>query len=186
MTDLKTKLTKKQEIFCIEHVKGGNASAAYRLAYNTENMTNESIKVKASELLKNGNVTVTIDVLKKRAKKIILDKFDYDIKKLFKKLISWLEADITQTINVSPEELKNLPKDIRQLIVNYKHTKLKLDNGAKETIELKFVSKEKAAEMMAKHLGFYSANNSQKDEVIIVNEGVSGYTIYDPTKELRE
>ena len=77
---------------------------------------------------------------------------------------------ITETINISPTELKNLPKNVRQLITNFKHTKF--EGSAKETIELKFVSKEKAAEMMAKHLGFYSNDNEQKKDSINIIEWV--------------
>ena len=75
---------------------------------------------------------------------------------------------ITETINISPTELKNLPKNVRQLITNFKHTKF--EGSAKETIELKFVSKEKASEMLAKHLGFYSNDNEQKRDSISIIE----------------
>ena len=48
----KKKLTLKQEKFCQEYVKnGGNASAAYRSAYNASKMKDETVWVKASMLL---------------------------------------------------------------------------------------------------------------------------------------
>lgn len=58
-------LTIKQEKFCMVYVETGNASEAYRQAYNAENMTQEVIAVKACELMKNGNVSVMIENLKK-------------------------------------------------------------------------------------------------------------------------
>lgn len=58
-------LTIKQERFCMVYVETGNASEAYRQAYNAENMTQEVIAVKACELMKNGNVSVMIENLKK-------------------------------------------------------------------------------------------------------------------------
>jgi phage terminase small subunit len=53
-------LTQKQENFCLEYIEAGNASEAYRRAYNAENMKPESIHVKACELIKGGNVSVRI------------------------------------------------------------------------------------------------------------------------------
>jgi hypothetical protein len=60
-------LTQKQEAFCLAYIETGNASEAYRRAYNAAKMKNESIRVKASELLANGNVTVRIAELRKAA-----------------------------------------------------------------------------------------------------------------------
>ena len=57
-------LTIKQEKFCMVYVETGNASEAYRQAYNAENMTQEVIAVKACELMKNGNVSVKVKELK--------------------------------------------------------------------------------------------------------------------------
>lgn len=62
------KLTPKQETFCQEYIKCGNASEAYRKAYNTENMKPESINRKASELLDNVKVTARIQELDKEKK----------------------------------------------------------------------------------------------------------------------
>lgn len=57
------KLTPKQEKFCQTYIETGNASEAYRQAYNTENMKPETVSVKASELLKNGKITVRVEAL---------------------------------------------------------------------------------------------------------------------------
>ena len=64
-------LTVKQEKFCAEYLKDGNASRAYREAYDAGNMSPATIKVKACELLKKDNVAVTVDAARKRlAKKL--------------------------------------------------------------------------------------------------------------------
>lgn len=57
------KLTPKQETFCQEFIKCGNASEAYRKVYNCANMKPETINVKACELLKNGNIKVRVKEL---------------------------------------------------------------------------------------------------------------------------
>ena len=59
-------LTAKQEAFCQAYVKGdskGNASAAYRAAYDTDKMKPASIRAEACRLLDNLNVTQRIDQL---------------------------------------------------------------------------------------------------------------------------
>lgn len=56
-------LTPKQEAFAQAYVETGNASEAYRRAYDAENMAPQTIKVKACELLAKGNVAVTVAAL---------------------------------------------------------------------------------------------------------------------------
>jgi phage terminase small subunit len=53
-------LTPKQEAFALAYVETGNASEAYRQAYDAENSSPETIKVEASRLLDNPNVALTI------------------------------------------------------------------------------------------------------------------------------
>ncbi|ATF73983.1 terminase small subunit [Pasteurella multocida] len=58
-------LTPKQEKFCQLYIELGNASEAYRQAYDCSKMSDESIKVNASKLLNdNTNITLTIDRLR--------------------------------------------------------------------------------------------------------------------------
>jgi len=56
-------LTQKQENFCMAYIETGNASEAYRQTYNASKMKAESIHVKASELLADGNVSVRVKQL---------------------------------------------------------------------------------------------------------------------------
>ena len=60
-------LTPKQEAFALAYVETGNASEAYRRAYNAGNMKTEVIANKASALLKKGDVRVRIDALQAKA-----------------------------------------------------------------------------------------------------------------------
>ena len=60
-----TKLTPKQEQFCLDYLETGNATEAYRRSYSTGNMKPEVINVKASELLSNGKVSVRLAELRK-------------------------------------------------------------------------------------------------------------------------
>lgn len=62
-------LTPKQEAFALKYVECGNASEAYRHAYNAENMKDEVIHVKASELLSHGKVSVRVKALRAELQK---------------------------------------------------------------------------------------------------------------------
>lgn len=62
-------VTEQQEKFCRVFVETGNASEAYRQAYNAKNMTQNSIAVKASELLSKVNVTVRVGQMRETHQK---------------------------------------------------------------------------------------------------------------------
>ena len=65
MTD---KLTPKQEAFAMVYVETGNASEAYRTAYDVDNNTsNNSISVEASKLKNNPKITLRIEELQELA-----------------------------------------------------------------------------------------------------------------------
>ncbi|MDW0451976.1 terminase small subunit [Mannheimia haemolytica] len=59
-----TELTPKQEAFCFAYIETGNASEAYRQAYETEDMKSETVHRKAKELMDNGKITARIEELK--------------------------------------------------------------------------------------------------------------------------
>lgn len=64
----KIKLTPKQEKFCQVYIETGNASEAYRQAYNASRTKPEVVAVKASQMLANGKVAVGIDALRAELK----------------------------------------------------------------------------------------------------------------------
>ena len=81
-------------------------------------------------------------------------------KAILLELEQWIYSDITETISLTPKEVKELPVEIRRLINKFKHTKKGFTDTEgnfheEEVIELQFVSKERAMEILHKHLGFY-------------------------------
>lgn len=78
-------LTLKQENFCLAYIETGNASEAYRKAYNAEKMKPETVTVKASELMANGNIAVRIKDLRApvvEKAQITLEQHLNDLKRL--------------------------------------------------------------------------------------------------------
>ena len=66
------KLTPKQELFVQGIISGLSQRQAYRQAYKAEKMSDETVDSKASELLKNGKVTVRYRELLKRFSNMVL------------------------------------------------------------------------------------------------------------------
>ena len=58
MTELK--LTPKQEQFCQLYIELGNASEAYRQAYDADSMNENTVNRKAKEALDNGKITARL------------------------------------------------------------------------------------------------------------------------------
>lgn len=62
--DKKNQLTPKQEKFCLVYLETGNASEAYRRAYDAGGMSDTSINRKAKELLDNGKISARLSELR--------------------------------------------------------------------------------------------------------------------------
>ncbi len=65
-------MTPKQEAFCLAYVETGNASEAYRRAYDAARMKPGTVNRKAKELLDNGKITARIDELRSELVKLNL------------------------------------------------------------------------------------------------------------------
>ncbi len=156
-------LTPKQKRFCEEYIVDLNATqAAIRAGYSSK-----AAEQQASRLLSNVKVQDYIKHIKKqRAEELKITQLD-----ILKELYNWAFSDITQTIGLSSEGVKSLPDDVKRLITKYKKTKRVIgDEMIEEVVELQFVSKEKAMEMIARHIGFYEKDNEQKQSQINLNQ----------------
>lgn len=101
-------------------------------------------------------------MLSRSSHKSLLDEYE-----------NWMYSDITQTISLTPDQLKTLPPEVRRLITKFKRTTRTIGDFVEEdVIELQFVSKEKAADMLNRHIGFYEKDNKQKENVVnVINLG---------------
>jgi phage terminase small subunit len=91
---------------------------------------------------------------------------------ILRELVNWVQSDITETMCLTPEQIKELPIELKRLINKFDHSINKFYNqkgdliSTTETVKLGFVSKERAIEMINKHVGFYEVDNQQKAAVI--------------------
>ena len=93
---------------------------------------------------------------------------------VLKELINFAYSDITDYLDLSLKELKELPPDVRRCIAQVQHKKKNYVNRAgdyvnEETYTIKLVDKVKAIDMINKHLGFYSEDNKQKKPTVNLN-----------------
>jgi phage terminase small subunit len=58
------RLTQKQDVFCLAYVETGNASEAYRRAFNAEKMKPESVNTNASQLLARTHIILRVAEIK--------------------------------------------------------------------------------------------------------------------------
>ncbi|CAL2077636.1 conserved protein of unknown function [Tenacibaculum sp. 190524A02b] len=141
---------------------GFNGAQAYKKFYPNNSRADDSF----SKIQSLPEVELYIKAKNKKAQK----ELDVTHQEVLKELHNWAYSDITQTISLTPSGVEALPEEIRRLITKYKKTTKKIgEDITEEVIELHFVSKEKAMEMIAKHIGFYEKDNSQKknDNVVM-------------------
>lgn len=140
-----------------------NGAEAYR-AFYPNIKKDETATVNFSRIQRIPEIKTYIAEKHEEASKLV----EMDHEGILQELKGWLELDITETFGMSKEELKLLPAAVRRLITGCKEiTKKKYNKEGKlvfevTTYEPKFVSKEKAIDMIAKHIGFFAVDNSQK------------------------
>lgn len=149
-------VTEKQEVFCYEYCVDYNGKRAYMVAY--PRVKESTARVNASRLLTKANIQARIEELKTN----LAETAGISALKILKALEDFAFSDITETFDVTPEELKKMPEKVRRLITGYKLTTRSFINSdnrtvKEEVLELKFADKLKAFEMMNKMLGHNSA-----------------------------
>lgn len=163
------KLTDKTfEKYCLVvdeyYCNGFNGGKAYQVFYPKAKDLTASVEM--NRILKIPKVAIYVNEKHNEAKV----KLDTSNTKVLNELRNWAYSDITETISLTPQEVKELPIEIRRLITKYKHTTRSGEDWKEEVIELSFVSKEKAMEMIHKHIGFYEADNNQQKSTITMFE----------------
>ena len=154
------KLTIKQEKFCNKYLECGNASEAYRFAYDCSRMTDNVISVKASQLLSNGKVTVRVKQLQAQlAEKELITKEELirlNVSIINADVLDFVDADmvdmkteygVRQVPSISFQDLKSLPPEKRRLIQS-----IKIDRSGSPVVEL--MDKSKAIETINRMLGY--------------------------------
>lgn len=169
------KLTLKQEAFCLRYIETGNATEAYRLAYDAKGMKPASVSRKAFELLENVKITAYLAELKARQLKrhdVTVDRVlqEYarlaflDIRKAFDpegnlRPIHELDDDTAAAIAGLEVEHIRKPLEANEELEGQPHGGALKRNRGTETIghlaKIKLSDKRAALDSLARHLGMF-------------------------------
>lgn len=135
-------LTTKMEMFCQEVVKQPTYSAAYRIAYDSKNMTDKSINEEASKLMSDPNISQRVKELKKG----VAEKAIYSIEKSIKRDLSLIERyeaalDVLENIDAPAKDIEVAERTIKYI-------------GA--------TGYSQAQDRISKQSGYFEKNNKQK------------------------
>ncbi len=149
------KLTIKQENFCLAYVdpKGanGNASEAYRCAFNTSRMKPATINRKATELMQNGMITARIAQLRIN----VIQRAEIDASYVLRRLVEIDEMDVADILNAdcSLLPISEWPKVWRQYLSGMDILEIgSSDNPIGVLKKIKWPDKLKNLELLGKHL----------------------------------
>ena len=109
------KLTIKQETFCQLYVETGNASEAYRGAYNAQRMKNETVWRSASELMDNPKVSARIEQLKEEHRKrhqVTVDSLMFELQEAFDLAKDLVQPNVMIQATMSKAKLAGLDKQV--------------------------------------------------------------------------
>lgn len=135
-------MTNKQEIFCKEVIKQNNYSDAYRVAYDTSNMTDKSVNELASTLMKNVKVASRVSELKNK----IENKELYTIEKSIKRDLSLIKRYEAALDVLENKESKSDDIDAAERMIKF------IGVGGYNS----------AQDRLSKQHGFYFEHNKQK------------------------
>jgi hypothetical protein len=149
-------LTIKEIRFCAEYlVNGLNATKAYLSIYFDNNMEKYGIAaVKATNLLKNGNIKAVVNKVNNEWLKDKREEFERRIINRLEKKAFYDPADfITKTGLPAFDDLKDLPSDLRHCITGV--TTKFIGRSSKPSLEVSLTDQYKALEMLAKYITLF-------------------------------
>ncbi|MEI7502743.1 MAG: terminase small subunit [Paludibacter sp.] len=141
------KLTIKQENFCNYYIESGNASDAYRRAYDCEKSTEKSINELSSALLNNIKVASRVNELKLN----LQEKSDITKDRILNELRAIVFADIRDYVTFDGNSVKFKAFD---QLTNEQAKAIESIKQTKDGVELKLHGKNWSIEKVCKMLGF--------------------------------
>src|SRR5688500_11672184 len=171
-------LSVKREAFLQAFIKCGNASEAYRTAFNAKNMKAETIHRKAAELMKDGKVTARLAELQAALQKrheVTVDRVVQEYAKLaFSNMLDYVTIDKDGGAFV---DLSALTRDqaaaIQEVIVDHLPARPVDGEGGDEERKVpvlktrfKLADKRGALDSLPKHLGVFEKDNQQQGDAM--------------------
>lgn len=161
-------LTKKQEAFALAYIKSGNASAAYRDAYDAKGMKPNTINVKASQLLANGKVRDRIAELRAPALKAVGLSVERTLLEV--RRVSEVDPRRFYREDGTMKAPGEWDDDMAAAVSSVEAIPVALAKGKiGYTYKVKFWDKNAGLEKSMKHLGLFERDNAQSRESLTLN-----------------
>jgi phage terminase small subunit len=170
-------LTPKQEAFCLAYVETGNASEAYRRAYDVSRMKDGVIRVKACEVMAHELVEARIAQLRERAMQrhdVTVDRIVQELAKLaFANMLDYIQIQSDGTAYVDFSKLSRQQAAAIGEIVTEEYTEGRGEDArAVKRVKFKLLDKRGALVDLGKHLGMFTEKHEHtgKDGAPLVPE----------------
>lgn len=156
-------LTPKQERFCHEYLKTGNASEAYRISYNAKKMKPESVNRKAKELLDNGKIASRVAALAR----VTAANAGLTIEKTLREVARIMYSDPRRLFDAEGRLLpiSALPAEVAATVASFEVVTRRVPGSdpveVEYTSKIKFWDKNSAIDKAMKHLGLFEKDNKQ-------------------------
>jgi len=159
-------LTLKQENFCLAYIETGNASEAYRRAFNTERMKPETVNRNAKAMIDDSKIATRLVALKKP----VIEKTQLTLERVLLENMNVAFFDI-RTILDNDGAIKPIsewPPEAGAAISSIEVLE-QYEGSGKDRVfvgylkKVKLVEKGGALDRLMKHLGAYEKDNKQKE-----------------------
>ena len=163
------RLTKKQTEFAIALVETGNASEAYRRAYNTSRMKPSSVRYMARDLLNKAQVMALVNELRHEEEERLKRKYKVKNDRAFEQYIRLAFSDIRRlfTENGNLKAVDELDDDIAAAIASIEVVTNVIGRGQEKRVEyvhkIKLLDKRQPLQDIAKMLGMFENDNKQRN-----------------------
>jgi len=164
-------LTLKQENFCLAYIETGNASDAYKSAFNTERMKPETVNNNAYMLLKRSEIAARLEELKKP----VIEKTQLTLERVLLENMNVAFFDIRTILDddgaVKP--ISEWPPEAGAAISSIEVLE-QYEGSGKDRVfvgylkKVKLVEKGAALDRLMKHLGAYEKDNKQKTNPMLM------------------
>lgn len=170
-------LTPKQEAFCLAYVETGNASEAYRRAYDASRMKDGTIRVKACEVMAHELVEARIAELRQRA----MDRHDVTVDRIVQELAKLAFANMLDYIQIQSDgtayvDFSKLSREqaaaIGEIVTEEYSEGRGEDARPVKRVKFKLLDKRGALVDLGKHLGMFTDKHEHtgKDGAPLVPE----------------
>jgi phage terminase small subunit len=175
MTDEKDggRLTPKQDAFARAYVVTGDASAAYRSAYDAENMSAKTVNEAASRLLVHGKVAARVAELQQRKVEAAAEKFDITVERVLQELAAIGFANISDYLSkvdgkvaddVPEISLRGVTRDRMRAVAELTIEDIESGKRTGKRVKIKLHDKRAALVDIGRHLGLFSERHEHKIE----------------------